>query len=312
MVQFGRIKVIIGENNSRYPYCTSIFVDDDIKAVIDPGAGVKALQELKQHNHIDLVYNTHFHYDHMAYNYLFDQAMLYINEQESMCYTDRKSIVQRMGMTDFFGDDYADKWVDYISNPNSQQSPISPQKRHEWFLSTSMDITSCKWGDVFDFGSTKMEVIGTPGHSQGFNCPYFPEEGVVYTGDYDLGGFGPWYGGKDCDLELFVQSADKLLQLDANTYVTGHQKGIVNRAEFKEQLKRFMSVIDKRDQMLLAALSFPISLKDLADQGLIYGKMFMIDEWVRAWEEMMDYCHLQRLLKNQLIVEIDGLYHKNN
>ena len=81
--RFGPIRVIPGEDRCRFPYCTSLFIDDEVKVLIDPGAGLKTLTTLKQETSIDLVINTHYHFDHIAYNYLFDQARLLINEKEA-------------------------------------------------------------------------------------------------------------------------------------------------------------------------------------------------------------------------------------
>ncbi len=38
----------------------------------------------------------------------------------------------------------------------------------------------------------------------------------------------------------------------------------------------------------------------------------MIDEWMRGWEEMMDYYHLQRLMLNNLVAENEGLYYRHD
>lgn len=37
--QFGPIRTVEGENNSRYPYCRSLLIDDDVQVLIDPGRG---------------------------------------------------------------------------------------------------------------------------------------------------------------------------------------------------------------------------------------------------------------------------------
>lgn len=51
---------------------TSFFIDDSVKVIIDPGAGLGKLTEIKSQTPIDLIINTHYHFDHIAYNYLFD------------------------------------------------------------------------------------------------------------------------------------------------------------------------------------------------------------------------------------------------
>lgn len=311
-IDFGKIKVMQGQNNGRFPFCNSILINDNVKVVIDPGAGKDLMMQIKDHVDIDLVINTHFHFDHIAYNYIFDQSKIYINDIESECYRDRKKILKHLGMTDYYGDDWAEGWLDRISRPDSVQSPYTPQNRHEWWLSTARVDGTYRWGDIMDFGTTKMEVIGTPGHSAGFCCLHFPNEGIVYTGDIDLTSFGPWCFGADGDMDQFITSAEIIANLNAETYVTGHEAGIVNRGDFQMALRKYIEIIAKREERILAALAEPISLEDLCSMGLIYGKKFLIDEWVHAWDSLTVKKHLDRLLIRGMITYSSGKYFKNH
>jgi len=307
-IEFGKIKVIQGQNNGRFPFCNSLLIDDSVKVVIDPGAGKDVMAQIKDTVDVDLVVNSHFHFDHIAYNYLFDQARIYINDIESECYRDRRKILKRLGMTDYYGDDWAEGWLDRISRPDSVQSPYTPQNRHEWWLSTARVDGTYRWGDIMDFGATRMEVIGTPGHSAGFCCLHFPNEGVVYTGDIDLTSFGPWYFGADGDMEQFIRSSEAIADLDVETYITGHEAGIVNRDDFKMAIKKYIEIFDKREERILAVLSEPVSLENLCAMGLIYGKKFLIDDWVRAWDALTVKKHLDHLMAQGMIDYSNGKY----
>ena len=44
--------------------------------IIDPGAGLAIMTQIRNEATIDLVINTHFHFDHIAYNHLFDQSKI--------------------------------------------------------------------------------------------------------------------------------------------------------------------------------------------------------------------------------------------
>jgi hydroxyacylglutathione hydrolase len=101
--QFGSIRVIPGEGGSRFPYCTSLFIDDDVKVLIDPGAGLKSLNALKQDACVDIVVNTHYHYDHISCNHLFEESRIIINEEEAQCYRDRKFLAMNLGMEEVYG-----------------------------------------------------------------------------------------------------------------------------------------------------------------------------------------------------------------
>lgn len=307
-VKFGKIEWIQGQNKGHFPFCNTLLIQDGIKVVIDPGAGLELMTQVRDHVNVDLVINTHFHFDHIAYNYLFRQSRIYLNEIEGECFQDRRKILNRLGMTDFYGDEWAQGWLDRISRPDSVQSPYSPQNRHEWWLSTERLDGTYGWGGMMDFGATKMEIIGTPGHSAGICCLHFPDEGVLYTGDIDLTSFGPWYFGADGDMELFIHSAETIAQLNAETYITGHEAGIVRRSDFQAGLKRYLEIIDRRDETILNALAEPRPLTDICSMGLIYGKKFLIDEWVRAWDAHAVQKHLDHLIKRGMIKCSDGIY----
>ncbi len=299
---YGCIRVIPGDSGGRFPFCNSLFIDDAVKVVIDPGAGPDKLAEIKNKHHVDLVLNTHYHFDHIAYNYLFDQAEIRINEEESNCFRDRREIAARVSMVQVYGEEWVPGWLDRIARADSPQSPYTPQNRHEWWLSTARLDGTYRWGDVLDFGRTRLEVIAAPGHTAGFSCFYFPNQGVVYTGDIDLTEFGPWYCGTDSDIDQFIATARHIARLDADTFITGHEQGVLTRAEFRHRLDAYLAIIEQREQRILSALTEPLDAKQVAALGLIYGKKYLVDDWVRAWEEVAVEKHLRRLVRKGLAV----------
>jgi hydroxyacylglutathione hydrolase len=299
---FGPISIVPGENGSTFPFCTSIFIDDDTKVLIDPGAGLKPLGDLKGRERIDMVINTHYHFDHIAYNYLFDEAKILINEGEGNCFRDRKHIGALLGMAEVFGDAWVDGWLERISKPDTKQSPYSPQNNHKWWLSSARIEGTYGWGEIFDFGRVTMQMIGTPGHSRGFSCPYFPEYGLVYTADMDLTDFGPWYGGSDGDIDAFIDSVHAIEKLDAEYFITGHEAGIVERKEFIRGMKVFLEKIDERDSRILSLITEPKTLDEIAGRGPVYGKKFLVDDWIYMWNKLMVKKHMQRLVRNGTVV----------
>lgn len=307
-IQIGKIKFIPGDKGGRFPFCNSLFIDDSVKTVIDPGAGLNKMAEIKNKASVDLVINSHYHFDHIAYNYVFNESKIYLNETESDCFQNREKIARRLGMTEVYGNKWVSGWLDKISRPDSPQSPYTPQNRYEWWLSTARLDGTYKWGDIFDFGNTKMEVIGTPGHTAGFSCFYFPDHGVIYTGDIDLTNFGPWYCGADGEIDSFIDSARKIAGLNADTYITGHEAGILSRKDFLNQIENYLKIISERDKKIISVLSSPLNLKEIAELGLIYGKKYTVDDWIRAWEELTVKKHLKKLLDKGMVIRFKGKY----
>lgn len=84
-------------------------------------------------------------------------------------------------------------------------------------------------GDVFDFGGHAMRVIATPGHTMGHVCFYFPDDGILFTGDALFSmGTGRLFEGSAEDLWGYIQLL-KALPDDTLIYC-GHEYTRANAA----------------------------------------------------------------------------------
>ena len=294
----GHVRVVRGEANGRFPHCNTILITDEVNAIIDPGAGEKTLEKLQRNYRVDLVINTHYHFDHIRFNYLFRDAEIHLNRYDAPCFKSLDALAERLGILEVYGVRAVKKWKRTISSESREPLGPTPKDRHEWILSTSRLDGEYDDGGIFDFGATKARVIHTPGHTAGFCCFYFPNEKMVYAADIDLTSFGPWYGGSDGDIQLFLDSVEKVAKLDADVYVTGHEIGIVKKPEFLMRLGKFKSKIFERDTRILEFLrgrNDGAALTDVASEGLIYSREFLVDEWICMWERIMVRKHLERL-----------------
>ncbi len=123
--------------------------------VIDPGGDVEQIISLveKQGLKIHTIINTHGHFDHVGGN---RQALtafgarLLIHQADAALLSMSASVAQKYGL----------------------QGESSPEA--DAWLADGMDIF---------FGTCRLKVLHTPGHTQGGCCLYLEEEGVVITGD---------------------------------------------------------------------------------------------------------------------------------
>ena len=80
-------------------------------------------------------------------------------------------------------------------------------------------------GMVIDLGKWKLEVMETPGHSQGSICLYEKSEKILFSGDtvFPDGNIGrtDMYGGDTAEL---VSSVERLTKLDVKTMYPGHME----------------------------------------------------------------------------------------
>ena len=72
--------VFIPGMGGKYPFCNSLYIDDKKKAIIDPASDESFLRKLAGGKKVDIIINSHYHEDHIAFNYLFPEAELYVHE----------------------------------------------------------------------------------------------------------------------------------------------------------------------------------------------------------------------------------------
>lgn len=302
--RFGPVSVIFGEPSSVFPNCTSLYVDGlTERAVIDPGAGPEALKAFA--GRVDLVVNTHYHFDHIWGNHFFRGSPVLLNEVEKNCFPDLEEVGSRLGIREVYGDEGVKDWIDKLARTGgvaasrrgggvTPRAPHSPAYRPEWWLSTRTPARSYPYGE-FNVGSVRAVMVHTPGHTAGLACPFFPDEGLVYTADIDLTRFGPWYAGTDGDMDAFAVSARALLALDADWYLTGHQEGLVRKADFAQRLEDYLGVIGERDRRALEVLGNGASEEELLREGLLYGSRYHADPWIYMWDLVATRKHIERL-----------------
>lgn len=311
MQEIGNLNILSDKNQVKFPACQTIFINDKTKVIIDPGTDENILRKVLKKNKINFVFNTHYHFDHICNNFLFEKSKIYINEIESVCFIDRTNIPKKVGVYEVWGEKGIEDWLKYTKEPSSEQTPYSPSRNHKWFLSTHKLDGTYHDNQVFNFGSTEMKIIWTPGHSEGFSCLLFPNEGAIYTGDIDLTLWGPWYSGSDSNIQDFINSANKIAKYNVEYFITAHEIGILTRDDFRNKLKDYLQIIDKRDAKILEKLKEnPLSLEELSSYGLLYGgEKFLVDPWVFAWEKVGICQHLEWLEEKNLIIKEDEKYY---
>ncbi len=328
--RFGPVTIIPGARSSVFPNCTSLLVDGGSeRALIDPGAGEEALSVALGPSaagaattpavagRVTCVINTHYHFDHISGNHLFPGVPVFLNEVERECFPNLEEIGSRLGIRQVYGDSGVADWIREVAaaanvtsdlgrpppgGPRAShdghgpdpRAPFSPAYRPEWWFSTRIPARAYPYGE-FAVGSVRMVMVPSPGHTAGFCCPFFPDEGLVYTGDVDLTTFGPWYAGADGDIDAFIRSARALLDLDAEWFLTGHQEGLLRRAEFAERLEDYLAVIDRRDRLVLELLDQGVRKAEPAVSGIVYPSRYHSDPWIRMWDVVATAKHVERV-----------------
>lgn len=277
------VYLVVNENGFTYSNC--LFIDDDVRLLIDSGAG-KALAEIKADT-VDVLLNSHHHIDHMRSNNLFSHSKVLTHplEMEAM-----NSIIELTATR---------CWTDLMEEP----LPFDPDtvSRHAG-LPHRLDgpITD---GQVLDCGKTQVVVIHTPGHTQG-HCSFFiPETDLAFLSDICLTRVGPWYGGPDADIDSFISSINRILELRPARLATGHLANIVDEDPGRV-LTEYRDRIYRREKRILEHLAKSASsIEELAKEHFIYQHHPNI--LVVFWEKFMLKKHIDRLIRMDAVYETD-------
>jgi glyoxylase-like metal-dependent hydrolase (beta-lactamase superfamily II) len=282
---FGRVKVILGKKNGKYPYGNSILVEDDVTALIDPSLMIRDLHGQVTTRKIDLLFNSHYHEDHGVGNSLFPDAPLHLHT------LDAPALRSLDTLFDFYGMD---------ETATEAWKPVVVEK---YYYQPRAHIVELSDGEVFDFGHTRMRVMHTPGHTGGHCCFFFENEGVLFVADWDLTWFGPVYADLTSDLEATIASLNQIRALGVKTLVSFHEAGICEKNQY-EIVTRYLDVVYEREKLLLDFLAVPRSLEEIIKRRIIYRKDYDI-VWIDAVEKNSMLLHLRKFMQEDR-VEWDG------
>lgn len=286
--------MIIGQNQSKVPYSTMLLIKgNDGHALIDCGGGKEVFEYIKAHYHIQDIYLTHYHLDHVWGAHLFTESRVHINHKDYIKIKQPEELAKASGFYAFYGKEKAEQWI--VKQKYKEGKPFEPLWKHT--IGVAHDAYD--YNQPIHIAGERAIMIHTPGHCEGFCVPYFPDYGVAFVGDFDLTSFGPWYNDADSDIDLFIASAKKTLELDADYFVTAHHKGIVSKKDYKEKLDRYLSIIETREHKLKRALDKGIKPKNIVYQEIFYLLKNHHESSLFLKPEILGIAkHLKRMMKN--------------
>lgn len=251
--QFGRIHFIRGDNDGKYPFSHSLYLDgENIRVIIDPSSSLHKLTDLK--HGVNQIWLSHWHEDHLRYLNLFDDCDLRISERDFPPLTDIGIFMDWYGINE---ETLREAWK-YVMLENFNYHP----KKEALFI---------KDDETINLGSLAVQVIATPGHTPGHLSFFFPDEEILFLGDYDLTPFGPWYGDVLSSIEQTIQSIHRLKSIPARRWVTSHNTGLFETNPGK-LWDDYENVIYQREEKILNLLNAPKTLEQILSAWLIYGK----------------------------------------
>ena len=289
--QFGRIRFICGENSGRYPFNHSLYIEGDkSRVIIDPASDLDKLKLLQKKNGVDLVWLSHWHEDHIQYLHLFEDCPKWLSARDFPPLTDIEIFLDWYGLKEAHQRDY---WKKVMLEMFSFQ-PLQKAR----FIEDDEKI---------DLGGAQVQVIATPGHTPGHLSFFFPEEEILFLGDFDLTPFGPWYGDVASSIEDTIKSIHRLKVIHAKRWITCHETGLFE--ENPDALwQRYENVIYERESRVLEFLGQPRSLKEIAAAWLIYGRPREPRDFFEFNESALVKKHLEYLVSQGRITCDKDIY----
>ncbi|MGQ0734689.1 MAG: MBL fold metallo-hydrolase [Acidobacteriota bacterium] len=286
MVTLGHVTVVPGAAGGRYPDGHSVVVRGTSEAaVIDPSLTLASSADLPQG--IDRILISHAHEDHLAGVFRYPGLPLHVHDE------DRLGLLSLDGLMSIYG------------YPPSTEREWRRDVVERYHYAPRPDALAFQGGDVFDLGGARLHAIHLPGHTRGHSGFLIEPDGVMFLADVDLSGFGPYYGDAWSSLDEFERSIERCRTIEAGTYVTFHHKGVVTgRRAFLAMLDDYAAVIPRREQAMLACLSEPRTLDEMAARRFLYRPHVQL-LFVEAVERRSAELHLERFVSRGVVKEVE-------
>ena len=263
-----------GMNKSRFPYCACLYLKGtELRVLIDAGMGEDNMTAALESG-VDVLILSHCHIDHRLTWKLIPEVPVWCHEKEEIFLQDREFFFSAMG----------------LKRSGLELTKLFDFARGMFGIKIARQLTD---GDRIDLGGITLQTIHTPGHTPGHMAFFIPEHNLLFSGDIDLTSFGPFYGHDFADINDFLNSIEKLKQLDAAKVISGHA-GPFN-GNLARRFEEYGEIIHSRDRLLLEKLTQPKSIEDFRGGKLFYKTYPDFPDLIRWFELVHIEKHLMRL-----------------
>lgn len=108
-----------------------------------------------------------------------------------------------------------------------------------------------KDGDIVTCGEYRLRAVHTPGHASNHLCYLLEDRGVLFTGDHVMQGSTVVISPPDGDMQAYLDSLQRLLELPVGALAPGHGHVIDTP---QDEVRRLIAHRLKREGKVLAAL----------------------------------------------------------
>ncbi len=280
------IKMVKASPQEGLLVANSLLIEDERVMLVDTGFGPKNVPVVAKLP-VDYLVNSHFHEDHVMFNYLFPRAQLWVPLEDEPGISSRQAYIDWYGFQEFNGQHVQD-WI---------------FKTFDW-REYKADYCFTD-GQIWNLGDTIVEAVHAPGHTKGHYAFWMAKEKVLFAADVALTRTGPWYGNVTSDVDDFITTIKKLKDLKPQVVISAHRSIIQENID--ELFDMYLSVIYEREERLLKYLRQPHTAEEITDQKFLYG--YQPAEFIqRMFERVHVHTHLRRLVNLGWVEEKAGQY----
>lgn len=288
--RLGDLEILFGEGGKgKLLRANSLILHGPRNIIIDPAACEDRHVELAEESPV--IFYTHYHADHRASEHVYPQGTeIWASAADANAIEDPAEFVRRV---DSSGSEMSMR----MSHGLQQVFKIGPRMVERRMVD----------GEVLDAGGCRAELFHLPGHTPGHMGVFLPEQSLLYLTDMDLTAFGPWYGNDASDPKAFQESIRKARDFECKWYYASHGEVIWGREEFLEKIDAFESHFERRDNLILDALSEgEKTISDMCMMGLVYRpKKLKVAEHLAYFERKHIRFHLEGLIECGLVIADD-------
>jgi glyoxylase-like metal-dependent hydrolase (beta-lactamase superfamily II) len=248
-----KIWIVEGGKDGRYPYAHSLYLADGGGILVDAGSDPVEIERLRREDGIAAVVMTHYHEDHFTFLSRLADTPVESSAADAPALESLETLLAWYGVL-------GTEWDAFYRKLFAEKFRFSPRR-------IARKIAD---GEELRFGETRAVAVVAPGHTPGHLCLHFPDDGILFLGDYDLTEFGPWYGDAPCGIDAFRKSALRLAAIAADRYVVSHEEP-VHRGPITERMNAYLAIIDRREETLREYIREPRTRAEIIARRLIYG-----------------------------------------
>ena len=236
---------MISEGTGRGRTHCYLLEGNDKAALIDTGMGLIDMRKITESLTMREIFviNTHGHFDHITCNYQYPVS--YLQPKDEQIFRESCRYERRISFwTDrLLKKGYSEK---FIKSAEMRQIVEKLSRFPECTLPEAM----CE-GMIFDLGGRSLQIIETPGHTEGSVCIYEKENDRLYTGDTICEQGVLLNFEYSADAEVFKKSIEKLRRIcnDRTRLYPGHQKVPLDTGWLDDYIECADAVLEKKKEM---------------------------------------------------------------